>query len=350
MLKNVVIKIVCLMFLTSVYSGAWQGSGTSSDPYQIYTKADMDALADTVNNGSSTRNKHFKLMADIIDPLDKMIGSPIRSFGGHFDGNQKSITVAIPNLFWSTGIEAVIENLNVNSAPLISTGSINAGLVGSNYGIVKNCNNYADITVTHDQLGGIVYANYGEGMVGGLKSGVYNCVNFGNLESGWNGGSIGGIIYLNRIGTVMNCINVGNITSTGLTGSAAGIVALSGINNSSFKDTIFVLNNTNIGTIIGTSDAGGIGSRTTKPTTGVGVILVSGNANHGLVKGNTRIGGIIGNASPLFDSNGVVVINNFNSGVIIGNSHIGCILGYKSSVSPIIENNHYDKQMCGDED
>ena len=39
----------------------FQGSGTAEEPYQIWSRADMELLADSVNNGNYwSRGKHFR--------------------------------------------------------------------------------------------------------------------------------------------------------------------------------------------------------------------------------------------------------------------------------------------------
>ena len=65
------------------------------------------------------------------------------------------------------------------------------------------------------------------------------------------------------------------------------------------------------------------------------------------MKGTDRVGGIIGVVGL-----NVIVANNFNSGVVEGDSNVGCIIGdfQFNSTNNIIENNHYDKQMCGEDD
>jgi hypothetical protein len=85
MLNNMLSKrfIFVFIFLFStlpVFS--WLGSGTEADPYQIWNKADLEAIADTVEfyiptlgymGNNWTRDKNFILMADITDSVRKQI-------------------------------------------------------------------------------------------------------------------------------------------------------------------------------------------------------------------------------------------------------------------------------------
>lgn len=72
--------IVVLMLLTatttwaqSTFSG---GSGEQTDPYQISKVEDWDALANSVNDGTSTYSGvYFKLTKDIDDPVTTMVGN-----------------------------------------------------------------------------------------------------------------------------------------------------------------------------------------------------------------------------------------------------------------------------------
>jgi len=90
-----------------------QGNGSSSNPYEFTTAAQLAYLADYVNNGNgdSTSNKYYKLMNDIDlskyseaegwIPIGKRVLIPISdsvstldskySFKGNFNGNGKVV-------------------------------------------------------------------------------------------------------------------------------------------------------------------------------------------------------------------------------------------------------------------
>jgi len=161
---------------TAQFSG---GSGTNAEPYQITSKADMEALADSVNNGNNwSANKYFKLMNDITDSVRTVIGSNF-AFTGNFFGNSKKITVSInkPNedfvgLFGGT-FGAVISDLTVDG--IIVGRNYVAGIAGqTNGGKISNSSNNSDIT-GDNFVGGIAGR-----MVGGTV--INACFNTGNIN------------------------------------------------------------------------------------------------------------------------------------------------------------------------
>ena len=117
--------ITTLLFLISVpdlfsFSG---GNGTEADPYQISTKAHLELLADSVNNGSSwSKDKYFIVMNNITDSVRTIIGDYTYPylFQGIFDGQGYSIALAInDNIFFSVALfgcvyNATIKNVIVN--------------------------------------------------------------------------------------------------------------------------------------------------------------------------------------------------------------------------------------------
>lgn len=77
----------------------------------------------------------------------------------------------------------------------------NTGICDVNYGTIKSCINYSNITSTSDYIGGIANANH---------SIIDSCINKGNLSTTANniGGIVGGVNY----GTISKCTNEGNIS------------------------------------------------------------------------------------------------------------------------------------------
>jgi Leucine-rich repeat (LRR) protein len=109
------------------------GSGTASDPFVIENAQDWAIFAGNVSDGIDA-DKYYKL-SDIYNnadsPITDIVGVDGYPFRGHFDGNNKTLSVNINGQAPFCCIEgATIENLNV-------TGSVNysnyhaAGLVGT---------------------------------------------------------------------------------------------------------------------------------------------------------------------------------------------------------------------------
>ena len=57
--------VVLLLLVFGQGARAWDGSGTSADPYLIKTSADWRQLAADVKGGNSFSGKYFRLTADI---------------------------------------------------------------------------------------------------------------------------------------------------------------------------------------------------------------------------------------------------------------------------------------------
>ena len=195
--------VITTMFLMVQGASAWNGSGSSGDPYLIASTADWNTLASNVANGNTYSNTYFKLTADIT--VTTMVTA---TFSGTFDGGGHTLTFnytatgdnAAP-FAYITG--ATIKNLRV--AGTINTGyKFAAGIVAiSNGGSIENCQS----SVTIDS------STSGDGTHGGLVADSYigtldisNCLFDGKLL-GTTTTSCGGIVGWHKQGTL-------NITNT----------------------------------------------------------------------------------------------------------------------------------------
>ena len=70
---------------------AWEGSGTSADPYLIKTSADWKQLANDVGGGNSYSGKFFEMTAD-IDAQGISVGASDKPFSGTFSGGMHTLT------------------------------------------------------------------------------------------------------------------------------------------------------------------------------------------------------------------------------------------------------------------
>lgn len=82
-----------IALLCSIVQGAWawDGSGTSTDPYLISNSADWKQLADEVSAGNSYSGKYFEMTAD-IDAEGISVGSESKPFSGTFSGGMYTLT------------------------------------------------------------------------------------------------------------------------------------------------------------------------------------------------------------------------------------------------------------------
>ncbi len=152
--------LVTTMLLMVQGASAWNGSGSSGDPYLIASPADWETFATSTNAYSET---FFKLTADITVTTMRT-----KTFSGTFDGGGNTLTFnytatgdnAAP-FAYITG--ATIKNLRV--AGTINTGyKFAAGIVAiSNGGSIENCQS----SVTIDS------STSGDGTHGGLVADSY---------------------------------------------------------------------------------------------------------------------------------------------------------------------------------
>lgn len=285
------------------------GAGTSSNPYQIDTAADLAQLAANVNAGTTYGGIYFVLTDDI--DLNNQEWVPIggrcaenssyvptgSSFQGVFNGYDGTSFHSITNLNITAtatgGIAAyglfgyvnggTIGNMDVSgSISLSGTVEYIGGVVGYTNGSVYNCKGNVNITANGaSNVGGIAGAiestatsasvikiQYcsNEGNISGLKrvggivGGVY-CKYAGNaqIDQCYNTGSLtttnssskaymGGIAAYCR-GYISNCYNWGNMTSAGGHYMAGIVGLLQGSNpQASLSNSYSVANFTNYST------------------------------------------------------------------------------------------------------
>ena len=230
---------------------SYLGKGTESDPYQIYTPADLTGVY---------RKGYFKLMNDIdlTDYINQFTPTEgWQSIGRegsetiHFDGNGKKITGLWCNStrdntgLFSCFANGTIKNLTVEvaSGKQVKGGANTGILIGKMInGTIENCKvsgKVADGTpvggmvglftngsitrcqaaVTITTTGAISYVG---GIVGEISAGTIDqCVTTGTLTGIGDESYVGGLVGKN-FATITNCHCTANITSSY---NAAGIVA-----------------------------------------------------------------------------------------------------------------------------
>lgn len=242
-----------------VYTTAFSGGGTETNPWLISTADQLKQLANQVNSGNSFQNKYLALQNDIVLNAASnwiMIGqSAENSFRGTLDGGGHRISGLILNskdegefqgLFgYNAG---TIRSLRVESAsiwltlPTSGNQSYYAGIVaGCNSGIIENSYSAATITVTGRNIyaGGIAGQNIGT---------IQSCYFKGSIATeAVSGTANGGGIAGSHSGTILNSYNTGSISASSYAGGIAGI---------SFGGVI--KNSYNSGTISSVMNSGGI--------------------------------------------------------------------------------------------
>lgn len=372
--KQVILFVVLNFLIVSTFAQFGGGTGTETDPYQIWNKAHWDELSDSFNIwlSDSTYNTcsdstgfegvHFRLMADIDEEVEKAILVAYKYdtiswianeiyFNGFFHGAGHHINVKTSvayqintrQLFFGIGptgyldsleiignptnfgamvndnfgtIYACTCNLTITSAEIINPSPWIAGICNNNGGKIISCVNKMSLSLqVGGGVAGICLGNYGE---------VRNCKNMGNLYI--RDGSIGGIVHGNG-GLIINCINYGDLSS------GDGWSALGGISASINTEVAAINNCINIGNISSSmpQTAGILGF----VTNGCGT-TVENCANYGeITSTSSECGGIVGALASyhFLIRNNINVARTSGSAINIANSNG-------------ISNNYYDKQMC----
>ena len=195
--------LVTTMLLMVQGASAWNGSGSSGDPYLIASTADWNTLASNVANGNTYSNTYFKLTADIT--VTTMVTA---TFSGTFDGGGHTLTFnytatgnnAAP-FAYITG--ATIKNLRV--AGTINSGyKFAAGIVAiSNGGTITNCQ--SSVTINSSKSGDGTHG----GLVADSYTGTLNITNslFDGKLLGTTTTSCGGIVGWHNSNSTLNISN-----------------------------------------------------------------------------------------------------------------------------------------------
>ena len=145
---------------------AWEGSGTSADPYLINDATDWKQLATNVTGGNSFSGKFFRMTAD-IDVEEQSVGLENKPFSGTFDGDGHTLTYSRGG---STETDFVL--VNDYCAPFVRLDGATirhlnvAGAVYSKHkfaaGIASIIDGSEQTTITDCHVSSILYA--GEGL------------------------------------------------------------------------------------------------------------------------------------------------------------------------------------------
>ena len=339
---------------------------TLEDVYQLDSADDMVWFANQVNIGVNL-SINGTLKQDIdASPVDwEPIGSNKMKYSGHFDGNNKKITINVTGtdnysgLFGYLDVDGSIENLTVDG--VVSGGNNTAGIIGYlNGATISGCTNAA--TVNGNQYtGGIVGNSTGEANIidcintgviissthtvggivgnGGLTGLIENCSNDGTI-SGQN--KVGGIIGNDySTATLSKCYNSGSVTGTSddttpsaATNCAGGIAGF--VNKAATIDQCY-----NSGTISGgVVNIGGIAGYLNNANSIVTNCYNLGTVNSSSIYAQASVGGVIGTIK----YSGASVQNCYNAGEIIADmtssSYIAGVIGYAADLTNVT-NNYY---------
>lgn len=230
-----ILLICALAAPAAAFSGA--GSGTTEDPYQITSRAQLNEINLALSAAYILMNNLD--MEGSSNPW-MPIGSDASPFTGDFNGNGYSIS----NMYISTStghvgllsnaVNAEIYNLQIRDCKISdysSTGGVGSivGVIGSGT-TIQNCASSGIIT-GKDFIGGIA----GISSTSGIKT-IQNCYADVELHShGGNYGQAGGIVSVIWDGQVINCYTIGSIDGASYVG---GIISSIGTTNSLVQSNI----------------------------------------------------------------------------------------------------------------
>ena len=350
---------VSVAFLDSGAIGACNGfpfqnsedisAGTLSNPLEICSLNQLNQIRNYLNS-------HFKLMNNInasatsswgsyIDPdatpgngdeyfegfspigvclLNDCTDADVAIFTGSFDGNGKTIFdlyINRPNqfhigLFASTCIRSGVWTCSSAASFIKDLTLKDVSIKGKRIGSVVSIAGSTTLTNLHvtgvisgASVGGVTYDSYGD---------VNGAVVDLSITSTLN--PSGGIVAIQRTGSMRNCKTSGNLISSG--GDSGGVIGYT--NTSAIVDSC--QNGMNITS--GSGAGGIIGGKS-----GAAIIKISNSFNTGSITSaaGERIGGIAGSAT------NTVLINVFSTGNISGRKNVGGIYGAGDS-STVLKN------------
>ncbi len=351
-----------------------------SDYYNISNTSDIKEMLPFAAYGEY----NFKQTADIDMLSEPNLYIPILNSGkydgsGYLISNMKVTIREFSKIgfFGILGKKATITNVTLIKNNIHGFDYI-GGLVGHNYGEIKNCTISGNIAGRRD-VGGLVGVNTGiiensssrantsgdrniGGLVGSNYINIINSFSMGNIYGiiGWNFSNVGGFVGYNH-GTIKRCI-----TKTNVFGNY-GVGGFVGENSGGFEGGIIKKSSTTanvsgigyVGGFVGENSGAIKESYSDTNVSGeyyVGgfVGLYSGGSSlfciiencysKSIVFGNFSVGGFVGNHTNRSIRPGVFK-NCYSIGKLYGNYSIGGFLG--GETSPIINNSYWDIEASG---
>lgn len=219
------VSFLALLFTLVQGAYAWDGSGTTANPYLIRNSADWQTLATEVAAGNVADGTAFKLLGDIT--IKTPVGTVDHRFTGVFDGDGHTITASLSvnsdlTAPFAYVTDATISHLHVDGA--IQGGLHTAGIAGSVLGTstITDCRVSAQITTFNENsmivAGGLVgHASDSQLTVEGcLFDGSITATT--NIDFSYAGAIVGWCNDAADI-AVQNCVENGsyvNISHTGM--------------------------------------------------------------------------------------------------------------------------------------
>jgi filamentous hemagglutinin family protein len=294
-------------------------------------------------------------------------------FTGTFDGlghTISNLSINLPNinnigLFGESGPASVILNVGLLGTSVSGSYPV-GGLVGANYGMVRN--SYVTGSVSgSEEVGGLTGVNGGtisNSYATGNVRGTYyagglvglNAESAGTISNSYATGTVngyeyvGGLVGLNQETTISNSFATGNVSGTGndvggLVGANYGVIsnsyATGNVTGAGSSFGGMVGYNNNNGTI-NNSYATGTVSDTSNYVGGLigqNAGFISTSYATGSVEGGSYVGGLVGtNLSG-------TISTNYSTGGVSGSSRVGGLVGYDSGGT--VSNSYWNTTTSG---
>ena len=194
MMKNKFLKFSCaLAALLCIFWGLGLPvlkAEAEEETIKIKSVEDLLEFAENCRLDSWSQDKNVVLQADIY--MEDIAFQPIATFGGTFDGKGHSIigleiteSVSPAGFFGVLQEGAEVKNLNV-LGKVMPSGENNTvgGMVGENYGQLRNCTFTGVVYGTQD-VGGLVGIN-------GISGSIQNCRVSGDIQGSFRTGGVAG--------------------------------------------------------------------------------------------------------------------------------------------------------------
>jgi len=209
------------------YKNLWagQGSGTETNPYIVSSIADLTNMSTVVNKGHGYEGKYFIMTNDIeYDGTENnytAIGTNGRNFRGNFDGQGFSISgINLTSDKEDVGVFGDLRaNATVKNLTLTNSTITAKGYVGGIVGLNRGGtieNCHVTSSVTIQDNGDSVSENFG-GIAGSSYGIIYGCTSAANVNGKARVGGVVGNHYGPSTGDLEHCLYLGN-NVTGHTG------------------------------------------------------------------------------------------------------------------------------------
>ena len=312
------------------------GDGSSENPYQIGTAAQLYWFAGLVNgtltdgtsqktNANAVLTKDITVNIDLLASLNKdgsikedgktvdtwkPIGSNGVTYEGIFDGQGHTIS----GLYFNNSNTNYVGLFGYNQGTIKNVGVVDSYFCG-NQNVGGVCGyNFLSGTITGCNNTGTVSGNTGVGGVCGYNNGgkITGCYNTGTVRG--SGDDVGGVCGYNNEGTITGCYNSGTVSGGQYSYCVGGVC---GYNNN--EGTITGCYNTGtvsgdlmyVGGVCGYNYYGG---------------TITGCYNTGTVSGSgSYVGGVCG-----YNTNAGTITGCYNTGTVSGNSYVGGVGGFNS--------------------